>query len=488
MFFSKKAPCHEALCIIKTVEDRLAGKSTENPEVEYPIHQTLLRHFDKLLNNEQKMSVNSKKMLNIVSSLSEFDVRMTYEANELRDFSKEMATLSESNLAIVQEITASMSSVNETINATSQTMSGLATAAKSLVQKNDESMQQLNEINVLRENVVQDTATMSEQINQLVDMATKVNEIVNGVEAIANQTNLLALNASIEAARAGEFGRGFAVVADEIRKLAESTTAKLDDMRVFVNNIHKAANGGRESINNTTQSTNHMNSKLDLISTTIKENISMSKETIENVYDVSESMNHIKESTQQVNQAMEYSARDAEKLLNMTQVIHNDAAQSAENAKQISKIDADLSAIVKEMLSALTGGNNALNNDELLTNLANAKIAHSNWMKKLKQMIDEMKIYPLQTDSKRCAFGHFYHSIMLTHPDVASQWAAIEKVHHELHSIGTQVIDSIKIQNKTQATGAYSAAEKRSQEIFGYIDAIILAIEKNKKLGIEILM
>ena len=191
---------------------------------------------------------------------------MTHSAYKLIDFAKDMSILSESNLAIVEEITASMNQVNETIGNTSDTMNQLSKSSKALVQKNDESMIQLNEVNILKENVIKDTTTMSEQIKQLVDMAVKVNEIVNGVEEIAEQTNLLALNASIEAARAGEFGKGFAVVADEIRKLADSTKTNLDDMRVFVNNIHKAATGGRESMNNTMKSTNNMNSKLDIIS------------------------------------------------------------------------------------------------------------------------------------------------------------------------------------------------------------------------------
>lgn len=66
----KKAPCEEAICIIKHVEDRLNGKIVEVPKVDYPIHKTLYKTFDKLLKSEEKMSVSSKNMLNITSSLS----------------------------------------------------------------------------------------------------------------------------------------------------------------------------------------------------------------------------------------------------------------------------------------------------------------------------------------------------------------------------------------------------------------------------------
>ncbi|WHH59334.1 methyl-accepting chemotaxis protein [Petroclostridium sp. X23] len=484
--FFKKAPCSEATCILKYVEEKLEGNELQEPNVQYPIHITFLEYFRRLFKNEKKMADSTKKLIGITASLSDFDVRMSHMSYELIDFAKEMATLSESNLAIVQQTTASMNQVNETISDTSEALEQLSATSEFLVKSNNESLIQLKEINDLKENVMHDANIMSDQIGKLVDMASKVNDIVNGVSAIAEQTNLLALNASIEAARAGEHGRGFAVVAEEIRKLADGTKQSLEGMKTFVTSIQNAATDGKHSMDNTMNSTETMSKKIDVVNETMHHNVDMLQKTIDNILLINQSISGISVSANEINQAMDASSQDAEKLTYMTQMIHQNASRSAEQAKEISHVDDALSDIVKDMMHALHGSTNAIDNQELLENLSKAKVAHGKWLESLKKMVDEMRTYPLQTNGSKCAFGHFYHAMNVVHPAIESDWKALGSIHDQLHTIGDQVMHAVKNGDSLKAHESFSSAEKCSKAIFKYLDQIAASIDIQTKQGVNI--
>lgn len=482
-----KKPCHEAVSIMEYVEKKLNSEVAEAPNVEYPIHNTMLSYFNKLFSNEEVMAKSAHKALNLAASLSSFDVNMSHISNKLIEFSTEMATVSESNLAIVEETTASMSQVNETVSETSTTLRNLTQSAEEVVINNQKSYKELQAIGLLKEDVMSDASLMSQHIEKLVEMTQKINEIVEGVGSIAEQTNLLALNASIEAARAGESGRGFAVVAQEIRKLADDTKVSLEGMHKFVSSIQQTANEGKESMENTLVATKEMSKKIDAITETMVSEVEMLNKTIEDVKAIDHSMDGIRIAVNEINQAMETSSSDAERLSVMTQEIHHDALESSEFAKQISAIDKDLSSTVKEMMDALNGGKHATTNQELIEHILNAKTAHTNWLNKLKSISDEMVVYPLQLDDHKCAFGHFYHTIKIDHPSIRDNWKKIDQIHHAFHQKGHDVINAVKAKDSRRAQNLYNEAKQISTQIFTVLDQVIVEIQNQTEKGIHLL-
>jgi hypothetical protein len=108
-------------------------------------------------------------------------------------------------------------------------------------------------------------------------------------------------------------------------------------------------------------------------------------------------------------------------------------------------------------------------------------------LKNLAKIVDDKKIYPIQTDSRRCGFGHFYNSIDITHPDIAADWRAIDSVHENFHRTGAAVLEAIKANDEAEARGRLAQAQALSQQIFALLDKTIAAIERNSRLGIEVM-
>ncbi len=103
------------------------------------------------------------------------------------------------------------------------TITDTAVDSDKVYAKIEEGQNELTNIKTLSNNTIDISKQTETDMNELLNVVGRMNEVIEGINSISSQTNLLALNASIEAARAGEAGKGFAVVADEIRKLAEET-------------------------------------------------------------------------------------------------------------------------------------------------------------------------------------------------------------------------------------------------------------------------
>lgn len=486
MFQKQNNSCSEMKCIMQYIDDTMQGKKSTCPQSDHFIHSQVIDQFNKLLKNEKRMSDAAKEVLEIASAISSFDVGMSHISNQLMNFAIELSTLSESNLSIVEETTATMNSVNDTIDITSETLDSLAQESNHLTLRNNESKTLLADVTHLKENVIQDTENMNCKIVQLVELATEVGKIVESVQGIANQTNLLALNAAIEAARAGEQGKGFSVVADEVRKLADDTKQNLDGMRVFVNNIYDAAKEGKESMDRASFSTNQMSTKIDMVSETVGANIEMLQSVTKSVTNIHSSMQDIKQAANEINKAMDTSSADAQKLSEMTHTISEDAKESVAYSKNISSIDDRLSTVVANLFEGLKGGKHAITNQEIQEVIKKAYQAHTDWINKLKNMVDSMTLLPLQTNSRKCAFGHFYNSLSIEHPSIAKEWKEIDGMHHNFHLLGEKSMEYIKLNNKSEAVKKYEEAEKISIELKALLNKLTQKLVELSNNGVAV--
>ena len=169
-----------------------------------------------------------------------------------------------------QRMHAQIAHASETAQTAARNIEAVAEAANELLRLVGHSVAQVSSAREGNTKAADDLARTDQTVRSLAAAASRIDEVVKFIQAIADNTSLLALNAHIEAARAGDAGRGFAVVASEVKTLSGQTARATGDISTHVAEIQTAVHDTVDAINVVAASVGTMNGTNEQLAATLE--------------------------------------------------------------------------------------------------------------------------------------------------------------------------------------------------------------------------
>ncbi len=413
--------------------------------------------YDRLADGRKQFAEVFDKNINAVMQISSLDLTMQHQTTKIVDISKKIANAADTIFG------ATSGSTNNPQEELTNTIINISGETDQVYKKIEEGQNELTAIKDFSTQTITAAGEMQTDMDELINLINHISSILSGIDTISLQTNLLALNASVEAARAGEAGKGFAVVAGEIRELAEETQKLTKDMGTFVENMRHASKKSVQSSDTTIQSLKSMADKI----TNVWELNDESKRHIAQINDSISSMASVSEEISSAMAEMENQLNESTEFMRS---VGHDLKQATEPVVNIEKT---LDDSVKKMGHMSEDAFYHIENEEFIKYLNTAITAHQTWLSNLKKIVDTKNVIPLQLDSSRCGFGHFYYAVTPNIPGVLPIWKELEGKHRKFHTYGQVVINAINNQEYGMALQVYNEAVAYSSELITDLKKII---------------
>ncbi len=413
--------------------------------------------YSRLSDGRKQFAEVLDKNINAVMQISSLDLTMQYQTQKIVDISNKIAKATETIFGTTS------GSTNNPQEELTNTIIQISEKTDEVFKKIEGGQDELTAIKDFSTKTIEAAGEMQADMDELMGIINHISSILSGIDTISLQTNLLALNASVEAARAGEAGKGFAVVAGEIRELAEETQKLTKDMGTFVENMKHASKKSIQSSDSTIQSLNSMAGKI----TNVWELNDRSKKDIAQINDSISSMASVSEEISSAMAEMENQLNDSTEFM---RTVGRDLKQATEPVVTIEKT---LDDSLKKMGNMAKDAFYRIENREFIQYMTTAISSHQTWLENLRKIVDSQNVIPLQLDSSKCGFGHFYYAVTPDIPGVRPIWEDLGAKHQKFHTYGQTVIDAIRNREYGRARQTYNEAANYSSELIADMQKII---------------
>lgn len=430
-------------------------------EMDYSKEPELKNIYYRLSDGRKQFAEIFEKNIKAVMQISSLDLTMQHQTQKIREISANVAKAAESIFG--PSLDNSGTGANSQHEELTNSIIEASSATEEIYQKIEAGQEELTLIKELSSQTIEVSRELQSDMDELSQIITRMSDVIAGIDSISMQTNLLALNASIEAARAGAAGRGFSVVAGEIRSLAEETQRLTSSMNEFVANIKSAS---QKSV----QSATHTIESLDTVTDKIIHVWQLNDESQMLVSRVNESMSSIAAVSEELSSSMtqmENQLKDSTDFMNQ---VSRDLTKAVE---PVIGIEQTLDETVKQMGTMTEDAFYHLKNSEFAQYVNTAISAHQTWLSNLKKMTESKSLAPLQLDSSKCGFGHFYYALTPQIPEILPIWNALGDKHKHFHSYGGQVINALTSEDYSKARQIYLEAEEYSKELIADLKKIL---------------
>lgn len=416
--------------------------------------------YERLAGGRKQFAELFEKNIKAVMQISSLDLTMQHQTDKIIDISQQVTNATET---IFGSAVGAASNQHEELANTIVSVSG---ETDDVYQKIEAGQQELTSIKDLSQQTIEASREMQKNMDELFGIIDHISGIISGIGNISMQTNLLALNASVEAARAGEAGKGFAVVANEIRELSQETQQLTSGMEDFVKSMKDASKKSIESANGTIESLASMSDR-------IKHVWALNDENHAAVSRINDSVSSLAAVSEEISSSMTEMQNQLRESSDFMRSVGDDLRQATQPVVDIEKI---LDETVRQMGEMSHDAFYHLEAAEFAQYMRSAISSHNAWLANLKKMVYSQQVMPLQLDSSKCGFGHFYHAMTPDIPDIVPIWKGLGPKHQKFHKYGASALNALNAGRYTEAEQVYREAETYSKSLIADMNRILKAL------------